>query len=165
MKIVCAWSEVIHREMHADLSRRHAHAAERVGFLTTRAVSPSPSSVVLQAVAWHSIDDADYIRDFNVGACIGPNAFRRVLEHIHFGGFGLMHVHRHDHRGQPGFSPVDWRSMQKFLPSFFNAQPKCIHGAIVLSFDSASGIARANRRGPDRTIDSFLITSTEQSVR
>jgi hypothetical protein len=125
---------------HADLSRPHPFAWERVGFLTCE-VQRAPGNVqVLTAQTWHPVDDAHYIDDPTVGALVGPDGFRKMLQQIYNRPSALLHVHRHDHRGHPAFSSIDMRSMLAFVPGFFNACPTLPHGALVLSLDRCVGM-------------------------
>jgi hypothetical protein len=139
MKIYLRALSGLLREMHADLSRPHSFALERVGFLTCGIAEISSADVLLLAQTWHTVDDGDYIDEPTVGACIGPAAFRKILQTVHRSPASILHVHRHDHTGQPGFSQTDVRSMREFVPGFFNACPSRPHGALVLSHDAAVG--------------------------
>jgi hypothetical protein len=125
---------------HVDLSRPHPFAWERVGFLTCGMQTTAPNIQMLTAESWHPVDDAHYIDDRTVGALVGREAFRKMLQLIYNRPSTLLHVHRHDHRGRPQFSSVDMRSMLAFVPGFFNACPMLPHGALVLSLDYCSGL-------------------------
>jgi hypothetical protein len=160
MKIRLELPRPLGESIHADLSRPHPHAAERVGFLTFRPRWRGDAELVCDAVAWHPVADQDYVQQRLVGACIGPGAFRRILEHVYFNEVGVLHVHRHDHWGRPAFSYVDLRSMRSFIPSFFNARAAVPHGAVVLSFDQGYGVLRTERAGPDLPIAHFAVPSS-----
>ncbi len=136
-------------EIHTDLSRPHPRAAERVGFLTCGSTNVDGRDLLLLAQAWHVIDDSNYLDDPSVGACIGPVAFRRILQNVYRQPASIIHVHRHEHAGRPQFSRTDVRSMHEFVPSFFNACPTRPHGALVLSHDRANGMiwVRADSAG------------------
>lgn len=125
-------------EIHADLARPHPFAHERVGFLTCGIVDDR-GSLLLLARDYRPVEDDDYLRDPNVGAMIGPNAMRKALQFAYAARSALIHVHSHGGHGVPGFSSVDLRENQKFIPSFFNLLPQMPHGAVVLSGDSACG--------------------------
>lgn len=125
--------------IHDDLSRPHAFAAERVGFLSCSAAHLHDGNLLLVGEQWHAVDDEDYVDEPRVGACIGPAAFRKVLQSAYREPASILHVHRHEHRGIPRFSPIDERSMREFVPGFFNACRSHPHGALVLSHDSAAG--------------------------
>jgi len=150
-------SEGIAAEMQLDLSRSHPFAAERVGFLTVCSNMSRAADCLIVAKKWISVADEDYVRARHVGACIGPAAFRKVLEYAYFSDVGIFHVHRHDHCGVPRFSRVDLMSMRDFIPSFFNARPHQVHGAIVLSLNSSAGVFRAQRDGPDLPIANWFV--------
>jgi hypothetical protein len=144
-------------EIHADLSRPHTFAAERVGFLTCGVAHTADDTLVLLGSRWHPIDDVDYIRDASVGAAIGPAAFRMILKFAYHHPVSVFHVHRHDHRGLPEFSSTDTRSAQKYVPGFFNVQRSLPHGAIVLSIDQAAGNVWLPGRTASARIDRFKI--------
>jgi len=126
-------------EIHADLSRPHQFAAERVGFLTAGMHRAGSEVVTLLASRWHVVADEDYIENPLVGASIGSGAFRKILQYGYFNPVCIFHVHRHDHRGRPEFSDIDVESACQYVPSFFNVCRDHPHGVIVLSLDSASG--------------------------
>lgn len=125
--------------IHADLSRPHAFAFERVGFLTCGPSNLPAGDLLLLAQEWHTVDDTDYIDKATVGACIGPRAFRKILQQAYGSPSTILHVHRHEHFGMPGFSRTDILSMREFVPGFFNACRSRPHGALVLSRDAAAG--------------------------
>lgn len=126
--------------MQSDLSRPHAHASERVGFLTCGAASGPDGQLLVLEAAWHPVDDADYLVDHTVGAHIGPGAFRKILQLAYSKPVAILHVHRHDHLGLPWFSRVDLDSLHNFVPDFWNVRPELPHGALVLSLDAAAGL-------------------------
>ncbi|MFL6605664.1 MAG: hypothetical protein ACJ8R9_30635 [Steroidobacteraceae bacterium] len=127
------------RQIHEDLSRAHPFAGERVGFLTCGVATLTDSGLLLLGEAWHPVADEDYVKDAHVGACIGGGAFRKVFQIACCEPVAVLHVHRHDHLGRPGFSFTDERSMREFVPGFFNACRSRPHGALVLSHNSAVG--------------------------
>jgi hypothetical protein len=142
-------------EMHADLSRPHPFAFERVGFLTCGIARADGDALVMLGSRWHSIADEDYIDKPDVGACIGPAAFRKILQYAYFEPVSIFHIHRHDHRGKPEFSGTDSASAREYVPGFFNACGTHPHGAIVVSLDNATGdLWMPGRRAP-RRIDRF----------
>lgn len=126
-------------QIHEDLSRPHPFAAERVGFLTCGVAMLADGDMLLSAEALHPVADEDYIEAPRVGACIGGGAFRKIFHLAYREPAAILHVHRHDHEGRPGFSRTDEKSMREFVPGFFNACRARPHGALVLSRDSAIG--------------------------
>jgi len=124
-------------EVRRDLRRPHPFAAERVGFVTTRAAR-GHDHMVLIAQAYHPVADADYLDDPRVGAMMGSEAIRKALEIALRLPVGMFHIHLHDHEGDPGFSAVDRREQLKFVPDFFKVRAMP-HGALVLSADSIAG--------------------------
>lgn len=126
-------------EIHLDLSRPHLFAAERVGFLTCGLARVASDSLVLLGNCWHRVADEDYLDDPRVGACIGPAAFRKILQYAYHEAVSVLHVHRHDHYGTPSFSSIDTRSAREYVPGFFNVRRSHPHGALVLSLDNGAG--------------------------
>jgi len=123
-----------------DLNRPHPFAAERVGFLSCRVGALKPSGWVVLAHDFHPVADSDYLRDHSVGAMMGPAAIRKALQVALSSEVGMFHVHIHGHRGKPWFSGVDLHETAKFVPDFWHVRPHLVHGAIVLSLDSAAGL-------------------------
>ncbi len=130
--------------VHADLSRPHPFATERVGFLFCRSASLMPSSWLSLATDYLPVGDDDYLHDTWVGARIGNRAIRAAMQRVLDTGDGAFHVHRHDHRGHPRFSPVDLHGLAELVPSFKAVGPSAIHGGIVLSTDDITMIAWIN---------------------
>jgi proteasome lid subunit RPN8/RPN11 len=126
--------------VYEDLQRPHPFAAERVGFLSCRVGALKPAGWVVLAHDFHPVADADYLRDRSVGAMMGPTAIRKALQVALRNEVGMFHVHIHGHRGKPWFSGVDLRETAKFVPDFWHVRPHLVHGAIVLSLDSAAGL-------------------------
>lgn len=142
-----------------DLVRPHPFARERVGFLICRAGRLTDGGVVILAAGYDGVADGDYIEDHSVGAMMGPAAIRKALQRAYNGGLAdiaLFHVHMHDHRGLPAFSPVDSRESRKFVPDFFNVAPAMPHGAIVLSKDLAVGLCWRVPRAEPTPITGFV---------
>lgn len=157
MKVQLRLLTSLFEQAHRDLSRRHPFAAERVGFLTCGVAETPTRDLLLLGHRWHVVHDDDYMHDATVGACIGPPAFRRILQFAHAERVSILHVHRHEHRGVPRFSNVDAISMRDFVVGFVNACPSRPHGAVVLSNDSATGVVRFPGRSTLVQITGFEI--------
>lgn len=127
-------------QIHADLSRPHRFAFERVGFIRCQVGIHGDRCVVL-AESYQPIEDDDYLESDTMGALMGPAAIRKALQEAYRGGFSMFHVHRHDHHGVPEFSRVDVQENAKFVPDFWKVAPTRPHGAIVLSWNAATGAA------------------------
>lgn len=127
------------QNIHDDLNLPHKFAAERVGFICCRQGKVDGDTTLLLAGDYRRVDDNDYINDPHVGAMINSAAIRKALQFSFNNHAAMFHVHRHEHKGKPMFSPIDMREYQQFIPDFFKVQPKLPHGAIVLSQDSAFG--------------------------
>ena len=143
-------------EINADLSRPHAHAAERVGFLACRLAELPKEGVAVLAQTYLPIADEHYERSFVVGALMNADAIRTALEYSHYRRTAMFHVHRHDHRGSPRFSAIDLSEASRFVPDFWKVQPELIHGALVLSFDAAHGQWWDPRTRQARSFDEYI---------
>jgi hypothetical protein len=140
MKTSFKISESLLKCIHADLSRPHRFAFERIGFIACRHASVT-GGIALLAERYHTVEDDDYLNNTKVGAMMGPSAIRKALQIAYKEPISMFHVHRHEHRGIPRFSPLDLRENAKFIPDFWKVRPGIAHGAIVLSHDSAFGLA------------------------
>jgi len=141
--------------IRADLRRPHAHAHERVGFVAAGLATHSGGVLVL-AHSYRPVADDDYLRDRSVGAMMGPEALRKALEWALLEEHALFHVHTHGGRGIPGFSGVDLAENRKFVPDFLKVAPQNIHGAIVLSDDSAAGAFWSEASKQEASIAQFV---------
>ncbi|TAK82750.1 MAG: hypothetical protein EPO20_20330 [Betaproteobacteria bacterium] len=124
--------------MRRDLSRPHAFAAERVGFITVRATAAN-DTLMLLAQDYHGVADDDYVPDRSVGAMIGQEALRKALEIALLNNVGVFHVHMHEFPGRLWFSRIDLHEQLRFVPDFFKVRRKMPHGALVLSPRAAAG--------------------------
>src|SRR6267154_2363907 len=86
---------------HADLSRPHPYAWERITFLSCRPALLREVGTVLLGLDLHPVLDDDYERDNTVGAMLGAGAFRRILQFAYNNPVSILHVHRHEHLGKP----------------------------------------------------------------
>lgn len=140
MMVAFKISEGLLGRAYEDLSKPHPFAAERVGFLSCRVGALKPTGWVVLAHDYHPVAEADYLLDQSVGAMMGPAAIRKALQFALRNEVGMFHVHIHSHRGRPWFSGLDLRETAKFVPDFWHVRPHLVHGAIVLSLDSAAGL-------------------------
>jgi hypothetical protein len=149
-------------DMRRDLSRRHAFAHERVGFITVRAASGA-DGLVLLADKYHPVADDEYEEDDTVGAMIGQEALRKALNLALLQGVGVFHVHMHLPSPRLWFSGIDLREQNKFVPDFFKVCPQMPHGAIVLNDKAAAGRVWV---GPAQVsnIDEFNIVGARTTV-
>lgn len=127
------------QEIHADLSRPHHHAAERVGFIDCRLAELPRVGLAILAQTYLPVADEHYEESMVVGAMMNAHAIRTALQYAYNRRAAMFHVHRHDHRGLPRFSGTDLTEAGRFVPDFWKVQPYLIHGAIVLSFDRIHG--------------------------
>lgn len=125
-------------KVHADLSRPHQFALERVGFFACKTAA-SGDGFLLLALEYLPLADEDYEDDARYGAMMGPGAIRKALQHAYRHNVSMMHVHRHEHAGVPRFSPDDIAENAKFVPDFFKVRPRLPHGAVVLSHNALFG--------------------------
>ena len=126
--------------IHADLSRPHPYAWERVTFLSCCASPLRADALALLGLDLHTVADEDYERDQTVGAMLGAGAFRKILQFAYHQEVSVLHVHRHEHDGTPWFSDVDLREARNYVPDFWRVRPGYPHGTVVLSHDSAAGL-------------------------
>lgn len=128
-------------EVRADLSRPHAHAFERVGFLACRVAGLREGGFALLAETFLPVADEDYEERDDVGACMNGAAIRKALQVAYNDRLSMVHVHRHEHKGVPRFSRVDLDESAKFVPDFWKVKPAWPHGIVVLSHDAMAGLA------------------------
>jgi hypothetical protein len=122
----------------SDLSRKHAFAAERVGFIYCRFANVSRDQLLILAHEYVPVHDGHYIRDDRYGALIDENAFRMALQRVYDHRLGAFHVHLHAHDGVPRPSRIDLTETAAFVPDFFHVRPDLPHGAMILSHDALS---------------------------
>lgn len=123
-----------------DLLRPHDHAGERVGFISCRVGALATGELLVLSYQYHPVEDDDYVRDYTVGAMMGPAAIRKAMQRALSERVGVFHIHLHDHSGRPRFSGTDLTESAKFVPDFWNVRPEMPHGAIVLSRDAMTGL-------------------------
>jgi hypothetical protein len=128
--------DTLFHEMLCDLRRPHEYAYERVGFMCCRQ-SALRSGNLLLAYKYKPIRDDQYLEDRTVGARFDGSSIREAMQTALTEGSSVFHVHLHEHRGQPRLSGTDIREMQQIMPCFVNLRPDRLHGALVLSVDSA----------------------------
>lgn len=137
MKTTFRMTKALLEEIHVDLSRPHAFAHERVGFIACVLSSTSAGQLIL-ANTYLPVADQDYERNPTVGAMMGSAAIRKALEFAYSHPVSMFHVHRHEHRGRPEFSKVDLSEGAKFVPDFWKVRAKVPHGLLVLSKNAAT---------------------------
>jgi hypothetical protein len=155
MKLTFKITQSLLADIRTDLVRPHAFAHERVGFISA-GLSSMGRDLVIVARGYRPVRDEDYLNDRTVGAMMGREAIRKSLEWAMQAGHAIFHVHTHGGRGIPGFSSVDIRENQKFVPDFFKVAPQCAHGALVLSDNAARGQIWIERTRSPLPIDSFV---------
>jgi len=155
MNIVFKLPCTLLEHMRADLRRPHRFTAERVGFLSA-GMALAGGNVLILAQSYRALEDDDYLPDPTVGAMMGPSAIRKAMQWSITHGVGIFHTHLHGGTGLPAFSGIDLREQAKFMPSFLNAASQFIHGAIVLTQDSARGQVWLSRAGTQTFINQFV---------
>lgn len=130
----------IYEAARDDLRRDHRFAAERVGFLFGRRGAGSNGEELIILSSFNGVADDHYVDDPYVGARIGPNAIHGALQHALANGVGAFHVHVHEHRGTPWFSPTDLRDVEEFVRPFRSLVPSQPHGFLVLSLDRGAAL-------------------------
>jgi hypothetical protein len=142
-----------------DLQRPHDFAYERVGFIFCKQ-SEIPSGVLLLPYRYQALRDEQYIADETVGARFDSSSIREAMQIALTDGSSALHVHLHDHKGIPGFSGTDRREMQSLMPCFVNMRPDRVHGALVLSLDSAAGLVWSTGRADSERMRITVIGPT-----
>ena len=137
-----------------DLSRRHTHALERVGFIYGRPAALG-GGILMLAESYSSVSDEDYIPTDVAGAQINSHAIRVAMERCLSTGECAFHVHMHTRFPMP--SRTDWREWRKFVPDFFNVQGTGPHGAIILSRTAANGWFWPSKRAEPQPFQRFEI--------
>ncbi len=137
MKTRLRMTQSMFAKIVGDLRRPHEFAVERVGFLFCKQ-SSTPSGALLLAFKYAPIRDEQYIRDESVGARFDSSSIREAMQAALSDSVSTFHVHLHEHPGTPRFSGTDVREMQALMPCFVNVCPNRVHGALVLSSDSAT---------------------------
>ena len=160
MTIAFRITRTLLRTALADLRRPHPYAAERVGFFSCRVGALKPSGYVVLCHDFHRIEDHDYVDDPTVGAMMGAAAIRKAMQIALQSDVGMFHVHVHEHAGRPRFSGTDTRETAKFVPDFWHVQPHMVHGAIVLSQDSMTGLCWHPETSVPRPISEFSVVGT-----
>lgn len=141
-------------DIRGDLHRRHSFAHERVGFVGAELSLHGCCCTVL-AHTYIPVADEDYIDDPSVGAMMSADAMYKGMNWAFEQNVALFHIHTHGGSGVPGFSNVDVRESDKFVPDFFKVRPERPHGAIVLSNTHAFGRIWLDRKAPSQPIDEF----------
>ena len=164
MRVAFKIARTLLRKTFDDLRRPHPFAAERVGFFSCRVGALRPSGWVVLAHDFHPVADDDYLRDLTVGAMMGPAAIRKAMQIVLSHEVCMFHVHIHEHRGQPWFSKTDLREDAKFVPDFWHVRPHLVHGAIVLSSDSAAGLCWHPQFSKPFRFSDFSVVGTPMSI-
>lgn len=144
-------------QIHDNLSKPHPFAAERVGFISCTAANGPDGGLILLAQMFHPVADDHYIDAPKVGAMMGSAAIRTALQYAYQNPVSMFHVHRHEHRGRPKFSPIDRRESARFVPDFWKVRPGRPHGALVLSLDSVTGLCWYPNKQEPLFIESFSV--------
>ena len=156
MRVVFKITRPLLRTIHTDLSRPHAFALERVGFIVCKPAALQEGHALL-ADSYLPVDDGDYLDDPKYGAMMGPAAIRKALQVAYRGDVSMVHVHRHEHHGDPEFSRADIVENGKFIPDFFKVRPSLPHGALVLSHNSMFGEVWEPESGRRRPFDQLTV--------
>lgn len=142
MSVILRVPRALYETVMADLARPHSFAAERVGFLFTRAGRASGGRWLALAVDYTPVAEEHYTPndDPRIGVEINSGGIRAAMQRILDTGQGAFHVHLHEHRGQPRFSRVDLRDLPPLVASFQRLDQRAVHGGLVLSHDGATAL-------------------------
>ncbi|HEX8670748.1 MAG TPA: ThiF family adenylyltransferase [Longimicrobium sp.] len=125
-----------------DLAAPHAHAGERVGFISVGTKRLERGEWLICAQEYHPLADGRYIVDSKVGARIDGEAIREAMQRVLDTGRGGFHVHLHEHRGVPAFSRTDRAHQPRLVDALANVDARVPHGMLVLSEDAAHAWVR-----------------------
>lgn len=125
----------LYARVRADLARRHEFAYERVGFLSARLGNVAGNRPLILLTDYHPVPDDQYVDDPKSGARINSVAIREAMQRVLDAGTGAFHVHSHEHRGRPGFSPMDMEETPRVVSGLRVAGPAQAHGMLLLSND------------------------------
>lgn len=165
MRLHVRLTHKLEARVRADLRRRHAHAMERVGFLFGRSAPGPEDERVLVLAGYMGLDDDEYIADSSAGAVYSAGAIRRVRQRVLDSGESAFHVHIHEHRGTPAFSPIDLGSLREVIPSIRILAPEAPHGALLMSNDEIMAIAWCGNAGPSPVESVSVVGSKIQTWR
>ncbi|MDP1661708.1 MAG: hypothetical protein Q8L55_07310 [Phycisphaerales bacterium] len=140
-----------------DLTRPHAFAFERVGFVYAREAVVDGGPSLLLPFAYAPVADAHYMPKEGVGACISGDAIREAMAFILREDACVLHTHMHENVGMPKFSRVDVRNYPGVVRAFQNTRPDRPHGALLLSRDAA--VARVWPVGAAEPVMDSLVIS------
>jgi hypothetical protein len=140
MKTLIRLRRALFDAMRADLHRSHRFAYERVGFLYGKMETLSQGTVLILPTEYLPVRDDDYVNDPSVGARINRTSIFGAIEKVLATGQCGLHVHCHEHSGQPGFSATDVAMLRGFSPALHGVQPQTRHGGLVLSHDGAAAL-------------------------
>jgi len=164
MSITFQINERLLRTIHEDLSRPHAFALERMGFISCRPTFDNKQNVIIVARTYRPIQDNHYIDDPSYGALMNGDAIRMALELSYNQNASIVHVHRHEHRGKPKLSRTDIMESNKFIPSFINVRPLLPHATIVLSYNAMAGRCWLPNKKSPVPINKFIITKASERL-
>ena len=155
MKINFRMTSDLHKKIHTDLSRPHAYAYERVGFISCGAADLVGDGMLILGENYHPVADKNYINDKRYGAMMNSEAIRDAMQYSYRHSLSMFHIHRHEHYGKPVFSDLDLQESFKLIPNFWNVQPNLPHGILVLSHNSIAGLCWSPKKQQPIIINNF----------
>lgn len=126
--------------LKADLARPHPFATERIGFLEAALGNRGEPEELILAARYLTVPDDGYIDDPRVGARIGADTIRRIVERALSWQFGIFHVHMHDHDGCPRLSATDHREIPPIVRSLRVVAPDRAHGVLLFSRNACTAL-------------------------
>jgi hypothetical protein len=159
MSVIVRIPRALYKAIITDLTRPHAFAAERVGFLFTRPGRSSDGRWLALAVGYEPVAEEHYTptNDPWIGVEINSGGIRAAMQHILNTGEGAFHVHLHEHYGAPRFSSVDLRDLPPMVASFQYVGRQAVHGGLVLSWDSATALAWEPGQSNPATVEKITV--------
>jgi hypothetical protein len=137
MKLEIRIPGALYHEALEDLRRPHPHAYERVGFFSSAVKLLSPQHCLVLLSRYHPVPDEYYLEDPSVGALIGVEAITAAMQRTLSEVSGQLHVHLHEHRGQPRPSVDDIKGLPPIVRSLSATAPLQASGYLIFSQDRA----------------------------
>lgn len=162
MRVLFRATTSLIQRARADLARPHEFAAERIGWLSTKA-AVAGDTLLLLGLDYHSISDSDYVRDPSIGARIGEDAITQSLNLALRQRAGIFNIHSHGGNGTPLFSQTDVHEHPNLVSSLLPVQGAFPHGALLFSDDQLAGLVWLSRNRA-REIDEVQIVGARNNV-
>ena len=130
------------QQIRKDLDRKHDFAYERLGFAIGKSKELHDDDELIIITDYIPVDDDHYIEDNSVGARINSDAIRNAMQIAMNKKCSIFHIHEHHGTGTPTFSFTDLNELPRIVDAMINANPKNIHGLLLLSEDGINATVK-----------------------